>query len=378
MDKSTVVRGLMPANFIMHFISASLAGVWISDMVSQSGPMTPLTWFETILAVIAISIGLSVCTYIALRHIPALSPEQRRKAKIAFITAYGALALVLATAAASVLGAPAGERAHQEHGLTEMKAATEVRRRAAATMQNRVPSLTDCENTSGAMSTQEGATGAFSREGGDVGRVAITLSNISNSCATARNAIYASRAQLARLFARADRILIEMRRTIDSDMDAHDRMVAVRRYSDEWQRVMRAVNDALPVEAMLAVSDALRKDWHAAGLPPSAANAITQNFDGLADALVEGIDDIAALKTAPLPSVPVVSNIAYLGMYPDATMGALAIGAIIELIPLGGILLAFAIMEKSVSGNRVLPPVNAAPRITASRTPKRRGRPPKA
>ncbi len=41
MDKSTVVRGLMPANFIMHFISASLAGVWISDMVSQSGPMTP-------------------------------------------------------------------------------------------------------------------------------------------------------------------------------------------------------------------------------------------------------------------------------------------------------------------------------------------------
>ena len=76
--------------------------------------------------------------------------------------------------------------------------------------------------------------------------------------------------------------------------------------------------------------------------------------------------------------MPVVSNIAYLGMYPDATMGALAIGAIIELIPLGGILLAFAIMEKSVSGNRVLPPVNAAPRITASRTPKRRGRPPKA
>ena len=51
MDKSTAVRGLMPANFIMHFISASLAGVWISDMVSQSGAMTPLAWFETILAV---------------------------------------------------------------------------------------------------------------------------------------------------------------------------------------------------------------------------------------------------------------------------------------------------------------------------------------
>lgn len=149
-------------------------------------------------------------------------------------------------------------------------------------------------------------------------------------------------------------------------------------YADEWQRVMRAVNDTLAVEAMLAVSDALRKDWHAAGLPPSAANAITQNFDGLADALVEGIDDIAALKTAPLPSVPVVSNIAYLGLYPDATMGALAIGAIIELIPLGGILLAFAIMEKSVSGNRAPAPADTAPRVVASRPPKRRGRPPKA
>ena len=94
---------------------------------------------------------------------------------------------------------------------------------------------------------------------------------------------------------------------------------------------MRGVNDVLAVEAMQAVSDAIRKDWNAAGLPASAANAITQNFDGLADALIEELDDIAALKTQPLPSLPVVSNIAYLGMYPDATMGALAIGALIEL-----------------------------------------------
>ncbi|MBK6708019.1 MAG: hypothetical protein IPG54_11300 [Sphingomonadales bacterium] len=381
MNKTVNTSGLLTANVVMHTISACMAGVWISELVSTSGGMTPLAWFETILAVIAISVGLTVCTYIALRHIPTLPPAQRRTAKIAFVTAYAVLAFILAIAAASVLAASAGEHAHMEHGATEMKSAIESRRRAAASIQNRVSALTDCEDTGRAMSTQEGATGAFSREGGDVGRVAITLANIASACSTARQAIYASRAQLARLFARADRVLIEMRRAIDSDMSRHEKLVAVRRYADEFQRIMRGVNDALAVEAMQSVSDAIRKDWHAAGLPPSAANAITQNFDGLADTLVEGIDDIAALKSQPLPSVPVVSNVAYLALYPDATMGALAIGAIIELIPLGGILLGMSIMEKGMNGNRAPAEPGDAPRkprAPRARSTARRGRPPKA
>lgn len=185
---------------------------------------------------------------------------------------------------------------------------------------------------SDAMSNQEGATGAFSREGGDVGRVAITLSNIADGCKSARNSIYANRAFLSRQFARADRILIDLRRVIDSENDRHKKMIDARKLADEWQRVMRGINDALAAEALIAASESLTKDWHAAGLPVAAANAITQNFDGIADALVEGLDDIAALKERPLPGIPVVSNIAYLGMYPDATISAVAIGAIIEVL----------------------------------------------
>ena len=58
-----------------------------------------------------------------------------------------------------------------------------------------------------------------------------------------------------------------------------------------------------------------------------------------AEAQAQPPEDIAALKERPLPGIPVVSNIAYLGMYPDATLSALAIGAIIEVIPLAVILL---------------------------------------
>ena len=375
MSKLPNISGLMSANVIMHFISACLAGVWIADLVSSSGGMTPLAWFETGLSVIAIAVGLSVCTYIALRHIPSLPPEQRRKAKAAFVAAYGALALVLASAAASVLAAPAGERAHIEHVVSDMKSSTESRRRAASTIQNRASALTDCIDVATAMSGQESATGAFSREGGDVGRVAITLANIASGCSTARDAVFSSRAHLARSFARADRVLIDIRRVVDSDIDRRAKMVAVRKAVDEWQRIMRGVNDALAVEAMQSVSDAIRKDWNAAGLPASAANAITQNFDGLADALLEELDDIAALKTQPLPSLPVVSNIAYLGMYPDATMGALAIGALIELIPLGGILLGMSIMERSIAMQETPEPQPAPtrkPRPAVRRKPKPR------
>jgi hypothetical protein len=145
---------------------------------------------------------------------------------------------------------------------------------------------------------------------------------------------------------------------------------SMRAIADEWQRVMRGINDALAAEALLAASESLTKDWHAAGLPVAAANAITQNFDGIADALVEGLDDIAALKERPLPGIPVVSNIAYLGMYPDATMSALAIGAIIELIPLAVILLGMSMMERAAIC-RVLPsqpsPVASRDRVQPKR-----------
>lgn len=347
MDKLPNISALLIVNFILHFISACMAGVWISELVSSSGGMTPLAWFETALAVVAISIGLSALSYIAIRHIPTLPSSQRRFAKVGFFGGYSAIAALLLLAAASVLGAPAGERAHLEYAHQEFKTETQMRRTAVATIENRESFLIDCENVGDAMSNQESATGAFSREGGDVGRVAITLRNIADGCKSARNSIHANRAYLVRQFARADRILIDLRRVIDSENDRRKKMVDARKLADEWQRVMRGINDALAAETLIAASESLTKDWHAAGLPVAAANAITQNFDGIADALVEGLDDIAAMKERPLPGIPVVSNIAYLGMYPDATMSALAIGAIIELIPLAVIVLGMSMMERA-------------------------------
>lgn len=347
MDKQPNISALLIVNFILHFISACMAGVWISELVSSSGGMTPLAWFETALAVVAISIGLSALSYIAIRHIPTLPSSQRRIAQVGFFGGYSAIAALLLLAAASVLGAPAGERAHLEYAHQEFKTETQMRRTAVATIENRESFLIDCENVGVAMGNQESATGAFSREGGDVGRVAITLRNIADGCKSARSSIYANRAYLVRQFARADRILIDLRRVIDSENDRRKKMVDARKLADEWQRVMRGINDALAAETLIAASESLTKDWHAAGLPVAAANAITQNFDGIADALVEGLDDIAAMKERPLPGIPVVSNIAYLGMYPDATMSALAIGAIIELIPLAVIVLGMSMTERA-------------------------------
>lgn len=370
MNNQPNISVLLIVNFVLHFISACMAGVWISELVSTAGAMTPLAWFETALAVVAISIGLSALSYIAIKHIPTLPLSQRRIAKAGFFGGYSVIAALLLLAAASVFAAPAGERAHLEYAQQEMKLETELRRRAVAQIENRVPLLIDCENVGDAMGNQEGATGAFSREGGDVGRVAITLHNIANGCKTARDSIYANRAYLARQFARVDRILIEMRRVIDSENDRHKKMIDARKLADEWQRVMRGINDALATETLVAASESLTKDWHAAGLPVAAANAITQNFDGLADALVEGLEDIAALKERPLPGVPVVSNIAYLGMYPDATLSALAIGAIIELIPLAVIVLGMSMTERANAPRNPALPSPVAPSEIAAR-PKR-------
>jgi hypothetical protein len=62
-------------------------------------------------------------------------------------------------------------------------------------------------------------------------------------------------------------------------------------------------------------------------------------------------------------------------MYPDATMGALAIGALIELIPLGGILLGMSIMERSIAMQETPEPQPAPtrkPRPAVRRKPKPR------
>ena len=53
MNKQPNIAALLIVNFVLHFISACMAGVWISELVSSAGAMTPLAWFETALAVVA-------------------------------------------------------------------------------------------------------------------------------------------------------------------------------------------------------------------------------------------------------------------------------------------------------------------------------------
>lgn len=373
------VRTLLGFNAVLHLVSAIFAAIWVARLVAPQGALSALNWVEVLLSAAAVAAGLTYGSFLALRYLPALPPSLRRGAIIAFIAAYSALAIVLAVAASSALAATAGERAHMEASLAAMRTATEDRRRAFASIVNRAPALLECIDTASAMSRQEAATGAFSREGGDVGRVAITLSNIAKGCSTARDALYANRAQMVRLFDRLDRRLLDMRRVIDSDIDSDAKLIAVRKYGEEYQRFTRAVNDALAVEVLQGVSDAILRDWYAAGLPPRGAAAITQNFAGLAEALREGLDDIAALKSETPPSVAAVSSMEYLTLYPKATVGALAIGVCIELIPLGAILIGFAIMSqevgRSVRGRTGNMPSPATSEPAARASAPRRGRP---
>lgn len=346
------VRGLLGFNAILHLVSAIFAAIWVAELVAPQGDLTFLNWVKVLLSAAAVAAGLTYCSYAAMRHLPALPDGYRRGAITAFIAAYAVLAITLAVAASSALANAAGQQAHAEASLDAMRTATEERRRAFAEITNRAPALEECEDTGLAMARQEGATGAFSREGGDVGRVAITLFNIAKSCRTALDAVYANRAELIRLFDRIDRRLLDMRRVIDSDMDGDAKLAAMRKHAEEFRRLMRAVNDALAVEVLKGVADSLLKDWYAAGLPPRGAAAITHNFAGLGEYLLEGLDDIAALKSEPPPGMPVVASAEYLSRYPKATVGALAIGVCIELLPLGGILIGLAIMMQEVNEPR--------------------------
>ena len=373
-------RGLMAANVIMHSISGAMAGAWVADLVAPSGHLALQDWIKVALAVIAIAIGLTYSTYLALRHFPELPEGARRIATSAFIAIYSAFAIVLALATASVFGAASGERAHIEASINQKKDAVKDRREAASTISNRVPALTDCVEAASAMSRQESDTGAFSQEGRNLGRVSVTLSNIASSCVTARDAIYLNRATLARLFDRADRLLLDARRIADGDMHRMAKMAELRKIADELQRVLRLINEALAVDALQAAGDAMLKDWAAAGLPSSAANAITQHFAGVAARLTEGLDDVAAITERKLPDIAVVSKVSYLWLYPEATMGALAIGIVVELIPLSGILLGLTVIKGSTPPVPRPLPLQAAndAGVPAKKSRRGRGRPKKA
>ncbi|NCO48526.1 MAG: hypothetical protein GW808_02875 [Sphingomonadales bacterium] len=363
-----MVGKILILNILFHVLSGIFTGVWIADLVAPTGEMTLLTWLETIMSAVAIAAGLSYGSYIALTHIPTLPSAKRKQVMGIFVAAYLAVAAMLGIASSSVLASASGEVAHMETALTTQTEATQARQRAAASLINRSSVMNDCVSSAGNMSAQEIGTGVYSGEGGNMGQVATALTNISEGCANARATIFASRAKLERLFFRIDRLLIDTRRVIDSNMERHEKMVAVRKNGENFTRLTREVNDALPVEAVQAVADAMRKDWLAAGLPPSAAAAITHNFDGMAEELTEGLDDIAALKEEAIPTMPVVSNMAYLALYPEATIAAIAVGACIELIPLGGILLGFVMVtQKGAGGGGGLPkpaePPNAPRRV---------------
>jgi hypothetical protein len=120
----------------------------------------------------------------------------------------------------------------------------------------------------------------------------------------------------------------------------------LRKQASEYEKLTRAVNDTMADTALQSVAAALSKDWLAAGLPELGAAAIAQNFGGLGEALTDDLDDVAQVKKKEIPSVPAVTHLAYLGMYPSATIAALAIAACFELIPLCALILGLAIMTQ--------------------------------
>ena len=339
-------RGLMSANFILHMVSAIFAGIWIADMLAPDGIMGVLDWVKVSLSILALAIGLTFSSYIALKFIVDLPEKTKRLAKIVFITVYVIIGLNLAVASASVLASAAGERAHVEHTLDRYREAIEERRRATSDLLNRAPALDECVVTAKAMSIEEASTGAFSEAGRNVGRVAITIQNVSTGCDVALRALFGSRSTLTRQFARAERILMEARQVIDGDQDRARKMIMVRKLMHELGGVLRTINDAFPTEALRSAADVTSKDWYAIGLPERAAFALTGNFSAVGDRVTEGLDDVIALKTKRLPTMSVVPSMAYLAMYPQSTIGALVIGIIMEGLPLSTILLGFALLGR--------------------------------
>lgn len=361
-------RGLMSANFILHMVSAIFAGIWIADMLAPDGIMGVLDWVKVSLSILALAIGLTFSSYIALKFIVDLPERTKRLAKIVFITVYVIIGLNLAVASASVLASAAGERAHVEHTLDRYREAIEERRRATSDLLNRAPALNECVVTAKAMSDEEVSSGAFSEAGRNVGRVAITIQNVSTGCDVALRALFASRSTLTRQFARAERILMEARQVIDGDQDRATKMIMVRKLMHELGSVLRTINDAFPTEALQSAADATSKDWYAIGLPEGAAFALTGNFSAVGDRVTEGLDDVSALKTKRLPTMSVVPSMAYLAMYPQSTIGALVIGIIMEGLPLSTILLGFALLGRKEDSDQ------AAITFASTAITKKRGR----
>ena len=339
-------RGLMTANFILHMVSAIFAGIWISEMLAPDGVMDVLDWVKVGLSVMALAIGLTFSSYIALKFIVNLPEKIKHPARIMFITVYVLIGSNLAVASASVLASAAGERAHMEHTLDRNREAIEDRRRAASKLLNRAPALNECVVTAKAMSEEEATSGAFSEAGRNVGRVAITIQNVSTGCDVALRALFGSRSTLTRQFDRAERILMEARQVIDGDQDRATKLKMVRKLMHELGGVLRTINDAFPTEAMQSAADATSKDWFAIGLPENAAIALTGNFSGVGDRVTEGLDDVVALKSKRLPTMSVLPSMAYLALYPQTTIGAVVFGIIVEGLPLTTILLGFALLGR--------------------------------
>jgi hypothetical protein len=376
------VRGLLVFNFVLHIISAAFAGAWVAELLAPFGALSSLDWVKLGLSVVALALGLTGSSYIALRYITVLPEPLQRRAKVAFIIVYTVIAVVLAAASASVIAQSAGDRTHMERVLDRYREALEARRAAAAQILSRTTALNDCVTVGSAMSGEEANSGAFSEEGRNVGRVAITLRNVSTGCEVALRHIYHSRDAISRRIERAEHLLIEIRQIIDGDADEARKLVLVQKKMDELSRVLRAINDAFPVAAIEAAAAATSKDWHGMGLPESAASALTANFAGLAERVTEGLDDIADLQARELPQMRVVPAMAYLALYPEATAGALVLGLLIELLPLVTILIGFALAEHAqreatIAGGE-LEALEVSGADTTPPAQRKRGRPRKA
>ena len=260
------------------FISFWFSELFFVDLSSRNGTVSLIEWVAIIPIGLMLTIGMIYCAYAVLYRVPSKPKRERARSLVAicaFWLLFGIVSQMSAQPAA--LSEAAEELQKQEVIETEIEGFREASRGVDAA-QSAKPLLEADFGTADTLYTGEVEFGTVSGQAG-YGRVASEILTVANIIDTTKSALVDYYAGVADDVRRGERVLDEIRRLQESmRLDENTRSERIDERVEELRRITDALVQSLPVESLIALQEALKRDWGRMGFEPRAVSKLDESF----------------------------------------------------------------------------------------------------
>lgn len=334
---------LFAVGVMLAMLSGGFNGLYVADGLAGDG-MSPGDVFLSIAAGMACFTILTLFSWIGTHVIPNLE-RGARAVPLAIYTLCAALILVLSSTPNFLVQTKSAVAvAEQTQLLKEVRNDYSESVKAARSLENTIPIVRANHKITKGLLSDEMTKGAVCGRGAGLGECSSQIEALAGTLVTAETALLDVSAQTKRLERRGNELMAEINRASghkDLSWSEKNKVILdrVRQVAD----VTDKINQKLPFDVLVSVSDATSKNWRHAGFSPEGAAIMTSSFASVSGRIDEATAIIKSVKYRNLTNTEPQTGVkAALKHLPDIAAQA-ALALLIDFIPMLGIATLIAV-----------------------------------